>query len=281
MQTLYTVLNAGIILFVIHLLMIAPRFPRRRFSLPEKGFAHRGLWSEEENIPENSMSAFRNAVAHGFGIETDVQLSSDGVPVIMHDSSLLRMCGVDRKVSELTYGELSLLRLGDTDERIPTFAELLEAVDGKVALLIELKGETFDTLLCDTIAPMLDAYDGEFVIESFNPVLLHRMKKLRPKIIRGQLMTDFIKRNETSAKVRPYLLTSLRTNILARPDFIAYDMTFPRLFALRLTTRIFRARRCVWTVRSEESYEKFVGRGECPIFENFIPGDKKDAEKRL
>lgn len=281
MQTLYTVLNAGIILLVIHLLMIAPRFPRRRFSLPEKGFAHRGLWSEEEKIPENSMSAFRKAVSYGFAIETDVRLSADGVPVIMHDSSLLRMCGVDRRVSELTYGELRRLRLGGTDESIPTLAELLEAVGGRVALLIELKGETLDTLLCDTIAPMLDAYGGEFVIESFNPVLLHRMKKLRPKIIRGQLMTNFIKRNETNAKVRPYLLTSLRTNILARPDFIAYDMAFPRLLALKLATGLFRARRCVWTVRSEDAYERYVGRGECPIFENFIPGDKKDAEKRL
>lgn len=279
MQALYTVIHAGVILLIIHMLMIAPRFPKRKFSLPSNGFAHRGLWSEENNIPENSMTAFRNAVAHGFGIETDVQLSSDGVPVIMHDSSLLRMCGVDKKVSELTYSELCCLRLGNTDERIPTFAELLDAVGGKVMLLIELKGETFDTLLCDTIVPMLDAYDGAFVIESFNPVLLHRIKKLRPKIIRGQLMTNFMKRNETNAKVRPYLLTSLRTNILARPDFIAYDMTFPRLLALRLTTGLFRARRCVWTVRSEEAYERFVGHGDCPIFENFIPGDSRDAEK--
>ena len=279
MQTFYTFINAGLILLVIYLLMIAPRFPRRRYSLPKNGFAHRGLWSEKEGIPENSMSAFRNAIAHGFGIETDVRLSADGVPVIMHDSSLLRICGVDKSVSELTYSELCELRLGDTDERIPTFAELLDAVAGKVMLLIELKGENFDTLLCDTIAPMLDAYEGEYVIESFNPVLLHRMKKLRPKIIRGQLMTNFIKLNDTNARVRAYLLTSLRTNILARPDFIAYDMTFPRLIALKITTGLFRARRCVWTVRSEDAYEKFIGKGECPIFENFIPGDKEDAEK--
>ncbi len=279
MQTFYTMVNAAVLLFIVHLLMVAPRFPRRKYSLPEGGFAHRGLWSEEEGIPENSMTAFRRAIEHGFGIETDVQLSADGVPVIMHDSTLLRMCGVDRRVSELSFSELCELRLNGTDERIPTLAELLAEVSGRVMLLIELKGETFDTELCDTIVPMLDAYAGDFVIESFNPVLLHRMKRLRPQIIRGQLMTDFMKRNETSAKVRPYLLTSLTTNILARPDFIAYDMTFPRLTSLKLLTRIFRARRCVWTVRSEAAYAHFIDHGDCPIFENFVPGENDDAEE--
>ncbi len=254
-------------LFLIYLFLIAPR-PRRGLSLPKSGYAHRGLWSTER--PENSLQAFSAAVESGFGIETDVRLTRDGIPIVFHDDDLKRMCGIDQAVSSLTYAELLELRLHGL-EKIPTFAEFLETVGGQVPLLIELKGYTGDTSLCQTIAPMLDAYDGEFVIESFNPLLLRAMKKLRPEIRRGQLVTNANKRDVGGGKLRNSLLYLMLTNILSRPDFIAYDKGFPKSASLFFTTRLLGARRCVWTVKSEKEYNSYISSGDCPIFDEFTP----------
>ena len=69
--------------------------------------AHRGLFDSNLSIPENSIPAFKRAVEHGFGIELDVRLTKDRQLVVFHDATLLRMCGVNKKVADLTYEELS------------------------------------------------------------------------------------------------------------------------------------------------------------------------------
>ena len=95
------------------------------------------------------MKAFRLAIEKGYGIELDVQLSADGIPVVFHDATLTRVCGVNRRVCDLTLSELKQLSLGgkdfpDTGERIPTFAEFLKLVDGRVPLIVEIKMEKWD-----------------------------------------------------------------------------------------------------------------------------------------
>lgn len=256
-------------------------FPRKnkKFKLPYgKGYAHRGLWNE--NAPENSLSAFRNAVEKGYGIELDVHLTADKRLVVFHDDTLLRMCGDGRRIDDCTYDELSNMRLLDTDERMPSFSELLELVDGKVPLLIELKGSAhiYDTELCDVIAPVLDRYEGDFVIESFNPLLLARMKKIRPDFVRGQLVTSFRRRGVKLGRAHNFLLSSMLTNCVSRPDFIAYDLEYPRSVSLFVTTKILGAKRCVWTPRKETLYREFIKKGDCPIFDSFVPeGDNENA----
>ncbi len=254
-------------LFLIYLFLIAPRL-RRKLSLPRSGYAHRGLWDADR--PENSIPAFEAATNAGFGIETDVRLTKDGVPIVFHDEDLKRMCGVDKDVSLLTYDELLQYRLGGL-EKIPTFAELLATVDGQVPLLIELKGYTGDTRLCEVIAPMLDEYKGEFVVESFNPLLLFCMKKLRPEIRRGQLVTDANRRKVGGGKLRNFVLYLMLTNVLSRPDFIAYDKDFSKNPSLFFATRLLGARRCVWTVKTDTEHDRFTARGDCPIFDEMRP----------
>ncbi len=259
-----------LILLAIYIFLVAPS-RKRRYSLPEKGYAHRGLWNEI--FPENSLPAFEAAVKGGFGIECDVQLTKDGKPVIFHDDTLTRMCGVDKRVCELTFDEIRKLRLAGSEYGIPTLEEFLECVNGKVPLLIELKGVTFDTALCDTVAPILDKYEGEFVIESFNPILLGQMKTIRPNFIRGQLVTTLNReKNEASQGfIKNLLLAALMTNFISRPDFIAYDKKYPHGISLFLTTRVFGAKRCVWTVKDKEEYEKAIKKGVCPIFDGVTP----------
>ena len=99
--------------------------------------AHRGLHTEE--LPENSLPAFREAALAGYAIETDVHFTKDRQLAVFHDDDLLRMTGDKRTVSECTMSELRLLKLNGSEEKIPTVAELLETVRGRAPLLIEIK----------------------------------------------------------------------------------------------------------------------------------------------
>ena len=258
-----------LVIVSVYLLLIAPG-SHKNVKIAQKGYAHRGLWDKEK--PENSMSAFRAAKEAGFGIETDVQLTKDKIPVLFHDDTLTRMCHVDKKVSELTYDELMEYRLGDSDEKIPTLAEFFELIGGSVPLLLELKGVTLNTEICDVIVPMLDGYTGEMVVESFNPFLLKRMKELRPGIARGQLVTSLNKRGmKEQSAIKNYVLSAMLTNFLSRPNFIAYDMNYPHTLAIFITTKLFGAPKCVWTVDKNDAYAKYLSSGKYPIFDGFTP----------
>src|SRR5690606_10174328 len=117
-------------------------------------YAHRGLHNNNNDAPENSIKAFKLAVEHNYGIELDVRLTRDRVPVVFHDNSLNRACGVDKLVSEVNFDELSKYRLFNSTETIPSFEEVLKIIDGKVPLIVELKSTNNIGLLCETITPI-------------------------------------------------------------------------------------------------------------------------------
>ena len=99
--------------------------------------AHRGLHSP--GVPENSLAAFRAAIAAGYGIELDIQPSAEGTPMVFHDYDLTRMCGDEGYIVDRSAADLAELRLQGTDEPIPTLVEVLREVAGRVPLLIEIK----------------------------------------------------------------------------------------------------------------------------------------------
>lgn len=167
---------AVIILLYVFVLLRPQRREIDRFCL--RPYAHRG--QHDENLPENSLAAFRRAVENGYGIELDLQLSSDGEVMVMHDYNLERMTGCDKMLKELTAAELQKLHLNGTEERVPTLKEVLDIVKGKVPLLIELKGESTDVSLCPKANEILKDYGGKYIIESFNPLMLSWYRKNRP-----------------------------------------------------------------------------------------------------
>ena len=118
-----------VIIIVFYLIAIYPETSRKSKMAPyEKRFiAHRGLF-DNRAIPENSMPAFRKAVANHYGIELDLQLSKDDQLVVFHDVSLKRMTGIDRKLVDCTYEELRNMSLLDTSEKIPLFADVLKVL---------------------------------------------------------------------------------------------------------------------------------------------------------
>lgn len=124
-------------------------------------------WEYEDNpeeempvIPENSMPAFEAAVAAGYGIELDTQTTADGRLVVFHDENLYRMCGVDKKLYECTYKELTEYRLAKTEYRIPLFEEVLRMVNGRVPLVVEIKSEGNWRRTTRMTAEALDVYGG-------------------------------------------------------------------------------------------------------------------------
>ena len=111
----------------------------RFFDLPVI-YCHRGFF-DNENIPENSLSAFRKSAEKELAVELDVRPTKDGKIVVFHDGNLKRMCGVDKSVSEMTFEELSELRLFGTEEKIPLFTEVMEACAG-VPIYCEIKTDS-------------------------------------------------------------------------------------------------------------------------------------------
>ncbi|MGB7594437.1 MAG: glycerophosphodiester phosphodiesterase family protein, partial [Erysipelotrichaceae bacterium] len=129
---------ALVTLFFAYFLMVRINSDRvRKLSFMRIPAAHRGLYTKDQSVPENSLAAFRLAVEHGYAIELDVQCSKDLEVFVFHDSTLQRMCDRPEHLEELDTETLHTLKLGSTEEKIPTFREMLALVDGKVPLWIE------------------------------------------------------------------------------------------------------------------------------------------------
>ena len=187
-----TLIKAGLglgALLALPTAMLAPAIPTPEKKAPFLGqnIAHRGLFTADQRIPENSLAAFRRAVEAGYGMELDVQLSRDGQVVVFHDDDLKRVCGVDAPVDALDYAELQALPLCGTGERMPLFSEVLQLVDGRTPMIVELKNGRRNRELCEKTLALLRAYSGPCCIESFNPMIVSWFRFHAPDLLRGQL----------------------------------------------------------------------------------------------
>lgn len=256
-------------LIAIYLFMICPRLFQKPDRTPFFGvhYAHRGLFDNETQAPENSLNAIREAVKAGYGIEFDVQLSKDDIPVVFHDASLKRMCGIDGKVWEYTLEELQKMKLANSNETIPTFAQVLKEVDGKVPLIIEYKMDRVDTKVCELGNKLLENYQGPYCIESFHPFAVKWYRKHRPDILRGQLSENFIRNGKKGAAM--FLMTYLLTNFLTRPDFIAYSHKDADNISRRICKGL-GALSVAWTIRSQAEYERAKSHFDLFIFDSCI-----------
>lgn len=234
-------------------------------------YAHRGLYDNEHGIPENSMAAFRRAVDKGYGIELDVHLTADNQLVVFHDDTLTRMCGMNKKISSFLYSDLMQLRLLGTEEGIPLFKDVLELIDGKVPLIIELKVDgSNQNLLCPLVWQLLSRYKGDYCIVSFHPFVLQWFKRHEPQVVRGQLSCNFFKENP-HCDIVLFLMSNLMTNFFTHPDFIAYkylDLDNPAVIYNR---KLFHIMTVVWTIPGKPTYDRFKNKVDAMIFEGFEP----------
>lgn len=260
-----------VVLFVLYAFLLAPGRQTQKDSVLYKAkYAHRGLHSKDKTIPENSLTAFSKAVEAGYGMELDINLTTDNQVVVFHDDTLLRVCGVDKAVADCSYEELMQYRLLGTDEKIPLFTEVLELIGGHVPLVVELKHTKRNKELCEHAAQLLDEYTGPYCIESFHPGIVKWFRKNRPNVIRGQLSAG-LKNYKGLPLYQGVLLSSLLTNFMTRPHFAAYRHEDSH-HKLRLNLyRMFGGKLIAWTVRDTNDIgycEKYF---DSIIFEFFTP----------
>ena len=249
------------------LILLAPGRATKRQKAPFMGmnFAHRGLHSRDKSIPENSLEAFELASRAGYGMELDVQLSKDGQVVVFHDDTLERVCGVNARVDELTYEELKKLRLCGTEHTIPLFSEVLNTIRGRGPLIVELKNGKRNRELCEKTYKLLSDYRGQVCIESFNPMIIGWFHRHARDLVRGQLAMPTSYYDKSMKRPMAFLLSHGFTNILCRPQFIAYRIGKKPL-TVRLAERM-GAMKVAWT-----SHEPKNEKGnDAVIFEFYKP----------
>lgn len=269
----------SIIILVVNILflllfvtvLIAPGRSTKEMRAPfqNRNIAHRGFHSKDKLIPENSMAAFRAAIAKGYGIEFDIQLSKDDQIVIFHDNTLKRVCGVEGRVDDYTYEELLQFSLCNTKERIPLFTDFLALVNGQVPLVVELKNGRKNDVLCKKTYDYLKSYPGDYCIESFHPLIVAWFKRNAPHILRGQLSAGPEEFKGELKRYQSFALSRLLTNFATRPHFISYHKQ-KRSWLAQLVD-VMGAMRVVWTVRDHDDITTIEKKNDTVIFEFYQP----------
>lgn len=237
----------------------------------QKPIAHRGLHNFE--FPENSVPAFENAIKHGFAIELDVRLTEDHTIVVFHDEKLSRMTDRDGYVSTLNSASLADIKLNKTEYGIPAFEKVLETVNGKVPILIEIKKAVQAFALEEKLLDMVKGYNGEYAVQSFSPYSMQFFYKNAPQILRGQLASYFHHGDIDMTHRDKVRLKKLKFNDVSHPDFIAYNVNnLPNKFVRNTGLPV-----VGWTVKSELQAQKIADRCDNYIFEGFVP--KTEDEK--
>ena len=230
--------------------------------LTRRPIAHRGLHDMNKKVWENTLSAFRRAVEKNFAIECDVHLSSDRVPVVVHDDDLKRLTGTDGFVWQRTAAELRALKVGGTGDHVPALAELLDLVRGKVPLVIELKGVAgHDEGLVEAVAAQLKNYKGEVAVMSFDHWLIRDFKKFMPDIPAG--LTAYGKESKLIEAHFAMLAHGL--------DFTSYAAgDLPNPFVSFVRDRL-KMPVITWTIRDKPAVDLTFRYADQMTFEGFDP----------
>lgn len=274
MKILPIVVGACLILALAWAILLrARRGSESMRAMRQFRYAHRGLYDKAAGIPENSLSAFSRAVAHGFGVELDVHLLRDGSLAVFHDSDIRRMTGRAGYLEDLSAEELGDYPLDGTKETIPQFKDVLALFeDTGLPIIVELKSfrDNYAALTERTMRE-LDKFRVVYCVESFDPRCVAWVRKHRPEVIRGQLSQDFLKDRGKLSLPMAFATTHLLSNIMVQPDFVAYRFKDRKKWAPRLCRRIYGAQRVYWTIRSKEELSIAESDGAIAIFEHFLP----------
>ena len=186
--------------------------------------AHRGI---HYKYLENTIPAFNEALKRNYTIEFDIRNTKDNQLVVFHDSNLKRIFDINREIDDLTLQEIKKYTY------IPTLQEVLNLINGKVPIIIDIK------VYNKELINILDNYKGEFSIQSFNPLILYKIKKIRPNYIIGYLIYRFL-----------YLKS---IHLILSPDYIATNLTNLELISKYKNKYIILG----YTLKSKKEYQKY------------------------
>lgn len=223
--------------------------------------AHRGLHDGNKLVWENTLSAFARAVEHNYAIECDVHITRDGIPVVFHDSDLKRLTGSRGQVSAKTAKQMQALKVGGTTDHVPTLAQLLKLVKGKVPLIIELKGDPgHDSSLVKAVADELASYRGRAAIMSFDHHLIRQCAQSAKGIPLGL----------TAEGLRDQDIEDHFSMLAHGIDFVSYYVHhLPNRFASFARDKL-KMPLIAWTVRNEEEMEKTRQFADQATFEGLL-----------
>jgi glycerophosphoryl diester phosphodiesterase len=242
--------------------------------LTEKPVAHRGLHDISAGIVENTASAFNAALAGGYAIETDVQISADGEAMVHHDGALGRLTEGDAKLATLTAAEIKAVRFKVGSDRILALGELCELVGARTTLVIELKSNyDGDTRIAARTAEVIKNYRGPAALMSFDPRQIETVRALAPDITRGIVAEcsydDWDGLTDAQRRSFALFLHAPRS----RPQFIAYsgaDLPAP---IPTIARKVFGLPVLTWTIRSEAERQRVLRYADQVIFEAFRPAE--------
>ena len=239
--------------------------------------AHRGLHDRASGVIENSASAFEAAIAGGFAIECDVQLSSDGVAVIFHDDEIKRLLGKDGAVADCTAVEITTAPLlgskaGDCPQK---FTDFLTQISGRALLQIELKHQRDaqgTQLLARSVAEALKAYEGPVTVESFDPHLLTAIRQFGFAGPRGIITYDYADDEDAAhlTEEQRYTLRHLLHWHETQFDFISCDkhaLQLPAIIFWRALGKPVTA----WTIRTQAEADAALAFADQIVFEGYPP----------
>ena len=231
--------------------------------ITQRPIAHRGFHDLSKGQPENSLAAIVAAAEAGFAIECDLQMSSTGEPVVFHDPTLNRMTGTAGNVWEQTPADLAKLHLLGTNQVIEKLSTVLDEIDGRVPVILELKGNLDrDQGLVPGVADCLNAYSGLIAVMSFNHWLCDQFRTLVPDIPRG--------------------LTAQGNDRTYKGHFAAmhdYDLQFVSYKVQDVDCRFVRDMRALglpvitWTVKDGKGRQSTKDHADQMTFEGFDPRD--------
>lgn len=244
--------------------------------LTRRPIAHRGLHDVGGGVVENSLGAARRAVARGYSIECDVLLSADGEVVVFHDDRLERLTAAAGRVDQRSLAELRSIVLTGSGETIPSLAELLTVVDGRVGLVVELKSDfptVPDDRLAERVAVLLADYAGPVVTKSFDPEVVAACNRIMPGIAHG-IVADATEEPEWLTRFTDFDRFRLRHLLHAarsQPKFVSYcvdDLPAPGPWVAR---RLCGLPVISWTVRTAADRARAARWADQIVFEGFDP----------
>lgn len=241
--------------------------------LTARPLAHRGLHGASGAV-ENTVSAVTEAIAAGYGIEVDLQITSDGEAMVHHDDALGRLTHGQGRLAEMTAAELKTVPFKETADRMMTLGELIDLVAGRATLCLEMKSRfDGDTRLPQRVADTLTRYAGPVAVMSFDPEQVRALRDIAPGLPRGIVAERRYDHPEWQAlpAARKRSMAHLLHGLSTRPHFVAYRVADLPAAAPLIARYIFGLRLLTWTVRSEGDRRRAARWADQMIFEGFRP----------
>lgn len=212
---------------------------------------HRGL-CKNEKIIENTIESVKESINYNYPIEIDVRVIKDNTVILFHDNNLKRLIGINKYYYNLNKTDLKYLKYKNSNCKIATLKEVLNIINGKVPLLIELKYNkdswNMKKLAVETHKILKD-YKGNYAIHSFYPKMSKIYRKLDKNHYIGLVAP--LSNCKLSFLSNLYIFILLK---LYKFDFLSYDIrNIPNKFIAKL-----KLPKIYWTIYNKEQEKKAI-----------------------